>query len=274
MVKPPLSVRNDPQRLEQFFVLREGVPEGLLPSLVEWAVGQYTRRWDGRRVGDRESIARLERVLEQALSHDANSLISAFHGDHELLLDAIDNALTAGVDRRKAVELEIFLREARSVYAVGLDGSGDYELQHRQPPELTEVVQAATSGAGAAAHHLRQAWSNAFGREPDATAACDESVRAIEAAAKPVITPSDQRATLGKMIKAMSDAPHKWTTDSNASGDIGAVVAMMDLVWTGFKRHGDPTQSAAPSVETAQMLVQSAALLVHWFQAGHTRRAA
>ena len=274
MVKPPFSVRSDPRRLEQFFVLREGVPEGLLPSLVGWTAGQYTKRWDGLRLGDRESISRLERVLERTLPYDADGLISAFHGDPELLLDAIDNALAADVDGRQAVELETFLQEARSVYTVGLDGNGAYELQDRQPPELTEVAQAATSGSSSAAHHLRQAWSNAFGREPDATAACDESVRAIEAAAKPVVTPKDQQATLGKMIKAMRDAPHKWTTDSNASGDIGAVIAMMGLVWTGFRRHGDPSQPAAASVETAQMLVQSAALLVHWFRAGHIRRVA
>lgn len=272
MVKPPFSVRNDPRQIEQFFVLREGVPAGLLQSLVAWVIRHY--QYAQSSFTDHASIARLERVVERSLPYDSRRLISAFQEDEQLLLDAIDNALTASVDGNQAVELETYLREARSVYTVGRDAEGRYELQHRQPPELTAVVQTATSGAGSASHHLRQAWSNAFGREPDATAACDESVRAIEAAAKPVVTPSDQRATLGKMTKAMRDAPHKWTTDSNATGDIGAVIAMMDLVWTGFGRHGDPNLSAALSVETAQMLVQSAALLVHWFQVGHIRRVA
>lgn len=272
MVKPPLSIRSNPQQLEQFFVLREGVPDGLLPSLVEWTVRQFSDRWGGRAIANDASIARLERVLGRELPHDPAGLAFEFRADHGLLLDATDNALTTGIDRKQAVQLETYLREARSVYTVGLDGSGAYELQDRQPPELTQVVQAATSGPGSASHHLRQAWSNAFGREPDATAACDEAVRAIEAAAKPVVTPNDSLATLGKMIAAMRDSSQKWTTNSNASDDIGGVIAMMELVWKGYRRHGDPDQPAEASVEAAQMLVQSAALLVHWFQTGHIRR--
>lgn len=40
----------------------------------------------------------------------------------------------------------------------------------------------------------------------------------------------------------MHHAAHKWMTDSNASDDISAVIAMMDLVWKGYGRHGDPSQ--------------------------------
>ena len=274
MVKPPFSVRQDPERCEEFFVLRKGIPDGLRQSVMSWTHRRYMHHWRNAVTPDHEAIARLERVLDRELPHDCNLLTSWFSEDPQLLLDAIDNALTATANYQVADELEGFLADARSVYTVGVDEDGAYELQFRQPPELTASAERATSASTAASQHLRRAWSLAFEREPDPTAACDEAVRAIEAAAKPVVTPSDSLATLGKMIAAMRDAKHKWATDSSASDDIGAVIAMMDLIWKGYKRHGDPNQPAEASVETAQMLVQSAALLVHWFQAGHIRRVA
>ena len=271
MVKPPFSIRTDSERLKGFFVLREGVPDGLMPSLLDWAGQRY---WDDLWGVYEHRLRRLERRLGMSLSANTSSLSKIFHDYPELLLDAIDVVLTSDSGPQEAAALSEILAEARSVYTVGVDENGDYELQFRQPPELTETVRAATHGSSSAQHHLRQAWSSAFGREPEPTAACDEAVRAIEAAAKPVVTPNDSLATLGKMITALRDAPHKWTTDSNASDDLDAVVAMLELVWKGYRRHGDPSQAADASVDTAQMLVQTAALLVHWFQSGHIRQVA
>ncbi len=271
MVKPPLSVRNDPERHEAFFVLRAGVSPALLPSLLDWVQDQYIQsQYTGSVYID--ALRRLERRLDRTLPDTVHELVAAFRGSPTFLLDAIDVALTTSADSDEATELSGVLYEARSVYAVGVDESGDYELQFRQPPELTATVEAATGSSGSASRHLRQAWSNAFGREPEPTAACDEAVRAIEAVAAPVVSPKDQLPTLGKMIAAMRDAPHKWTTDSNASDNINAVIAMMDLVWKGYRRHGDPEQPAEATAATAQMLAQTAALLVHWFQSEHIRR--
>lgn len=272
MVKPPFSVRQDPDKLEAFCVLQEGLPDSLMPSLFVWISEQFFYSGKGGTYPRRNGIDRLERVLGEVLPHRRQELMSRLVQDHELLLNALDSALATRRYGTAVEELTTMLDEARSVYTVGVDENGEYELQFRQPIELTELVEAATSGTDSASHHLRQAWSLAFGREPEPTAACDEAVRAIEAAAKPVVTPSDSQATLGKMIPAMRDAPHKWTTDSNASDDIDTAIAMMDLVWRGYRRHGDPEEPAEATVETAQMLVQSAALLVHWFLSGHVRR--
>ena len=267
MTRPPFSVRHDPKQLEDFYVLRKGVPDGLLQSLLDWVEPHYCYRGWLRA----DDVGRLERITGMQLSRRASDLMYSFRTDHVLLINAVDLALAIEHDPEDAAGLSRMLAEARSEYTVGADENGDYELQFRQPVELTQMVEAATSDANSASHHLRQAWSQAFGREPEPTAACDEAVRAIEAAAKPVVTPNDSLATLGKMITAMRDAPNKWTTDSNASDDVNAVIAMMDLVWKGYRRHGNPSQPAEATVETAQMLVQSAALLVHWFQSGHIR---
>ena len=276
IVKPPLSVRDDAERLEAFSVLREGVPPGLLPSLLDWVRSHYTSGYEdylGIWIVDFDSVRRLERRTNRTLpdTHELNALLAEFQRSHALLLDAIDLALTTSADAVQAAELSEMLDDARSTYTVARDQDGDFELQFRQPPELTEAATAVMRRAGSAAHHLRRSWSLAFGLEPDPTAACDEAVRAIEAAAASVVTPKDKLPTLGKMITAMRAAPHKWTTDSNAADDVGAVIAMMNLVWKGYKRHGDPNQPAEASVETSQMLVHSAALLSHWFQSDCVR---
>ena len=165
------------------------------------------------------------------------------------------------------------LDEARSVYTVDRDGNGTLELQLRQPAELTAVVDAAAGGTSNASLHLREAWSRAFARVPDPAAACIEVTKAVEVAAKPVATPNDPRATLGKMIAAMNAKPTKWTTDSEANADVVSVIALMELVWTGCPRHGDNAQPATVTPQCAQMLVQAGAILVHWFLAGRIRAA-
>ena len=268
MVKPPWSVRNDHEQHEAFYVLRKGVPPALLPSLLDW-VGDHYMGWRDAHI---DSVRRLERRLDRTLPLNAYELNAEFRDSPTLLLDAIDVALMTSADSDEAAMLSEMLDEARSEYTVGIDDNGNNELQFCQPPELTTIAEAAMGGSGSASRHLRQAHSNAFGREPEPTAACDEAVRAIEAAAAAVVTPKDRLPTLGKMIAAMRDAPHKWTTDSNASNDINAVIAMMDLVWKGYRRHGDPEQPAEATVQAAQLLAQTASLLVHWFQSERIHR--
>lgn len=272
MVKPPLSVRSDPERHEAFLVLREGVPASLMPSLLDWVVDHYVDRWLTGSEIRIEPVRRLERRTDRTLPLTDHELMAMFGESPTLLLDAVDLALTDSADLDAATALSDMLHDARSAYTVGVDGDGNHELQLRQPPELTATAEAALSGTGSASRHLRRAWSLAFGREPEPTAACDEAVRAIEAVATAVVAPNDPLPTLGKMIAAMRDAAHKWTTDSNATDDISAVVAMLELVWMGYRRHGDPRQPAEATVQAAQMLTQTATLLVHWFQSGHIRR--
>ena len=250
---------------------------GLLPSLIGWVRRKYLHHWRNGVAPDLAAIGRLERVLGRELPHDCDQLTESFQQDHQLLLDAVDNALASDTGQKQGVELQEHLKqveqlkdyldEARSVYTVSVDEDGLHELQLRQPPELTAVAEKATEGTSVASQHLREAWSKAFARAPDPNSACIEVVKAIEVAAKPVITPADQKATLGKMIVAMRAAPSKWTTDSGAPTDIESVASLMELVWTGCPRHGDDAQPAAVTAEYSQMLVQAGALLVHWFLA-------
>lgn len=169
--------------------------------------------------------------------------------------------------------VKTFFDDARSVCDVFHVKDDEYEIGYRQPPEITELVENVTSDRSRASEHLRRAWSLGFSREAEPNAACIEAVKAIEAAAKSTIEPNNSRATLGTMIKAMENKPIKWQTDlgSPGSDDLKTIIGMMKMLWKGHQRHGNPDDPIEVSGERCEMVVHSAALLVHWFLSGRIR---
>lgn len=115
------------------------------------------------------------------------------------------------------------------------------------------------------------AWHDVYGREPTAGDAYREAVRAVEAAVKPIVTPSDPLATLGKMIKAIRDKPTKWAWEL---GEPTEVANMMGRLWTSqLDRHGtdDESHPLTVSLQQAEAAVHLAVTLVHWCQSGAFR---
>jgi hypothetical protein len=115
------------------------------------------------------------------------------------------------------------------------------------------------------------------GETPNPSSAYRNGVRAVEAAAIPVVLPADTTATLGKMIKAMRDAPSKW--EAALGGDrkdgVAAVVEMMDLLWKGqHDRHGfvEDDRPLEVSQEEAEFAVALAVTLVQLLTNGGVRR--
>lgn len=280
MVKPPFSKRQNPEELEAFHALQEGVPEGLLPSLRDWTVSKYTFRPTGRSfytqpVVSNEKLRLLERRTDRQIMPDYDrrdpiEFRDQLTADRMLLLDAADMALS-WVDRGAAAELESFLVDARSMYCVREDEHGNYELQNRHPEEMSALIDHETNQPGRAAQHLRGAWSKCFGRDPDTNEACMEAVKAIEVAGVSEVIPDDPAPTLGKMCAAIRLKPEKWETDSEFDGSVATVLALMDMVWKGHYRHGDETAPLEVSQEAAEMTVQTAVLLVSWFRTGRIR---
>ena len=266
--RPPWSQRQTAEDIEQFFVLREGVPEGLLGSLLGIVDAYYGGGSNGPAL-----VAHLARLTDRALS-EPDDLLYEVEDDHELLLDAVDHALryTDYDHFALATAVKSFLDDARSVYDITEAGGSRFELAWRQPPEMTELVEQATSERSRAAEHLRRAWSHAFAREPKPTEACLDAVKAVEAAARPTIEPNNSKATLGTMIKAVEQKPQKWTTSCPAdAGSVETVAAMMRMIWKAHLRHGNPNEPLDVSAETCEMLVHTAAVLVHWFTTGRIR---
>ena len=279
MVKPLFSERTDPEKRERLDSFHEGVPDFLFPSLLSWTLAHFQRNLSGMRSTDQQMILRLERrarrAVPQAAKTDLQALAREFRDDDNLHLDAIDLALSQknyyNFGSQNPEELEGILKEAGSAYRVGTDEDGNFELQYRQPEEMAEFLDADADQPDRATEHLRRAWSKCFRRDPEPNDACSEAVKAIEVAAKPVVTPNDPMATLGKMAQALRDKPEKWETDSEFDGSVETVLAMMDMVWKGHYRHGNESAPIDVSQEAAEMTVQTAVLLVSWFRSGRIR---
>jgi hypothetical protein len=281
-VSPPrvLSFRRDSGAYRHFGHAQGaggGRSQGLAETLLDFLLAQfYIADYVGRPTANLEVHRHFARTHDVHLPASMSETWGLLANDPELLLDAVDFVLgrTDYTYRNEDVILDLrrHLSEARSVYTVGQNAEGEWELQDRQPAELTDVVGKAASGGDRAATHLQDAWSKGFGRDPDHRAASRAAVDAIEAAAKPIVSPSNERATLGTMIRDMKAKPEKWITDSAADGDIVGVIGMMELVWTGHFRHGNEEEPIDPGSGGTEMILDVAAVLVHWFRSGRIRR--
>lgn len=281
----PLRVRSGGH--DQYLSPHEGVPPWLMTSLLSWI--ERTLRLTGDDEQQvRRYVERMERtlrrwvLLESAFSHDAVSdvMIHA-KSDAECVLDVIDYILDNPPPEHGAWEsvgphpdaifedLESILREAGSIWTIR--GGGEHVvLVKRTTPGLAQAATRAMTGTDPASQLLAQAWRDAFGRSPDPEDAYATAIKAVEAAAKPTVLPSDEKATLSKMAKAMLQAPSKWTVRLDPDNDEGVrtVAALLRLLMRGHEgRHGSES-TATVDQRRAEAAVETAVVLVQWFRDG------
>ena len=108
-VKPPLSVRQNPDMQESYFALRKGIPDSLLPSLLSWSLEHYTQWVMGVTLVNQDRLNRLERIIElkvlpDGYRDDADGLRQILTANHTLHMQAIDIALR-WADNENATEL-------------------------------------------------------------------------------------------------------------------------------------------------------------------------
>lgn len=73
------------------------------------------------------------------------------------------------------------------------------------PLGVQETADHIMEPAGDAGRRLSEAWHAAFGVNPDPSKAYGLAIKAVEDAAKPVVSPNDGKVTLGKMIGVIRD---------------------------------------------------------------------
>ncbi len=203
------------------------------------------------------------------------SLVELTLENEQFHLDLIDMLLEFSNGLNRA-ELRTLLSDGGSVWTVSQDEP--WQLERRVSPELAEVRSLAQAGDDPAATHIRNAWGAAFGRAPDGSAAYRSAVAAVEAALKPLVSPNDATATLGKMIGEMKANPgpyqvllHRTSPPGNSDDPVGAVRGMLELLWhSQTDRHGTDDRAVPPSVsiEEARAAVALATLVVHWVKSG------
>lgn len=193
------------------------------------------------------------------------------------LLDVVDAVLHQAGGRRTfsasgvAVEsaLERLLAMGGSAWRVGDSG---LDLQRRVSDEARRAFDDAVASAKGAASgvHLIEAWRVAYGRNPDATKAYSEAVKAVEVAAIPTVTPNDKTATLGKVIGELGSRPAAFGLA--IEGDVLVIRDLLRLLWEGqTDRHGQPSPRPV-SLAAAQAAIQLAVCAVWWFEQGAIRR--
>ncbi|MGP3636842.1 hypothetical protein ACTU45_26385 [Streptomyces sp. 24-1644] len=288
----PFSARRSEVGHQEFVRLSDGVPAWLKESLWRWLSGRMHRTYATQSNGrlypspDPAKIRKAERVLRisskwsgdgtdhadrvSGLSH----FRAALYVNPDAFLGAVDLALSnLKPGSPECEDLETTLEEGASAWRVGLV-AGKPGLVER----IDATVQLAAEATGAldarAGRLLADAWSHAFSMHRDPSSAYRYAVRAVEAAAAPVISPKDTLPTLGKMISAFRDKPEKWNFSfkvDSATDPKKVLLGMMQILWTNeYTRHVDP-DVAAPlhvSQDEAESAVVLALSLVNWFASG------
>lgn len=201
-----------------------------------------------------------------------SSLFERMFEDRVFALDVVDLLLRTCSRDYEITGLQRHLAVGGSVWEIRpVPQASGYQLVTRTLGPVTDQIAEIQSESERAGAHLASAWAALMGRNPEPSTAYREAIKAVEVVAKPVLTPNDTLATLGKMLRALDDAPHKWRTRLDHSSP-EQVAAMMRLLWKGqTDRHGTDDEDAPLSVslDEADAAVHLAVTLVRFFAAGH-----
>jgi hypothetical protein len=191
-----------------------------------------------------------------------NQIVQRVRRDEELFLDVLDATLwVRGSDQRVWRTLENLLAEGGSAWCVAADHRS---LERRVDDTVAQAAQTVISMPNqSAGEHLGTAWKAAYGLHPDATKAYSEAIKAVEAAAAPVVSPSNAKATLGTIIGDLKQARGKWELailgPDRAPRDIASLLGMLELLWQGQSdRHGGVAPTVPIPSEAAPMAVHLA----------------
>lgn len=274
----PLSVRRaGGDAAVEYEALHEGVPPWLKQSLRAWV----TSRLQPKGYWSTDRLQRLERVLRRPLAWDrdpGDALLVDLEEDDDLFLEVVDYLLrdlrwSADKSNYELVSILMMLQEAGSAWEVASRGHG-YALERRVLEGVAASARKAFEAKGPG-DHLRRAWAAAYGRDPDPSMAYSQAVKAVEAAAQPIVSPDDAKATLGKMVVALRDKPEKWDVVLAARPDFDRVTVvrlMAELLWQGqTDRHGMANPRPVTQ-DQAEAAVHLAVVMVQWFTAGSIRR--
>lgn len=261
----------------RYRVLVDGVPDRLREPLIAWFRHILARR-DGSL--DTSRTRHLEMVTEVRVGvredayirwQDYTKLLRSMAP--ESLLRVVDAALSAGWYGTSTGDLNETLRLCRSKWMVGTRSSKP-SLVSREPEGVQDVVEATIASAGTAGRILARAWGKVHALEPDDPGAYADAVRAVEAAARGLVEPHNDEATLGSMASVMRNQKD-WRLplrEHQHAPTADMLVAMMRSLYRGqADRHGRDEYRDVTHEETRAGVVL-AATLVSWFASGAVQR--
>lgn len=291
----PFYARETEAGASAFDSLFPGVPAWMRESLWTWLSERLSHLkgspsrggayWDP----DPELIREIERVCRVDSGWDGSaesfssrrdglrSLRAALYKDDTAFLTAVDFQLSQCVIAEVIQELERLLGDSSSKWRVGQIDS-HFALVERVDKTVQQVAERTASSTGRSGRLLAEAWQHAFSMQRNPSSAYRCAVRAVEAAAAPIFTPTDPQPSLGKMSAALRDGMTKWrfafTVDSKVNPK-EVLLGMMQLLWTNdYARHidADPDVPLNVSQQEAESAVILALTLINWFTSGAVAR--
>jgi hypothetical protein len=187
------------------------------------------------------------------------------------MLDAVDAVLHfKGYMSKEALhlqDLDKILELGGSVWQV--DSNGGSLVRRLDAPTAAAYAEASLP-EDVASRELRDAWSSAYGRNPNASDAWDHSIKALEAILIPIVVPGKEKATLGDVVGVLASQASPWRLGWHGhdnSLSIMPLVSMLRLIWPNPDRHGSQC-SRLPSLVEARAVVHLAVAVVQWARSG------
>lgn len=231
----PLSRRDDPTYDEPW----EGLPDHLLEPVQSWiATVVSPSGWPNPEL---LRLIQLRLRMSPPLEWGSDSrwtrtsLLGRIEDDPDLGLNTCDLLLGIKASSGYRARLATVLLAGGSVWQLADPPEAPTRLVRRAPGPVADALADVRTVSERAHDHLRLAWVALMGRAPDPSGAYREAVRAVEAAAAPVVLPKDPSATLGKVIRALRAKPEKWEVILER-GTVEQVAGMTEALWKGQSR--------------------------------------
>lgn len=164
--------------------------------------------------------------------------------------------------------LESVLAEGRSMYQV-VPRERSYRLAPRLPEGVQQAGERVAQTSETAGILLRKAWNKVYDLTPDDSGAYSAAVKAVEAAAFPVLGIAKELATVSDAIRAIEKRDANWRLPFKRehteypSKDV--LLGMLKSLYRGQRdRHGSAAYEDV-SHEEAEAAVLLAVTLVGWF---------
>ncbi len=285
----------------------EGIPRWVASSVMTflWPCirnqGLVNRSYYGGSGSDdqnRDFLQEAERNLRMPLdwsngpSSAEHSMLRAMEAEKTKFVAVIDFALKnieLGYNTFDLVvaaqALDRALTEAGSVWTVAGSAQRGYSLRRRVTEAGDALARQVQTPPGNASSELGSAHEAAFGREPRPGAAYSHAVKAVEAAAIPVVSPNNQRATLGTLVADMRQKPARFSAilarparrigpSQESLAPVEVTLALMDQLWQNQTDRHSPGDTEPPTAVTqaqAEWAVHTACLLVQIFRSNWVR---
>ncbi|GGF13014.1 hypothetical protein GCM10007298_06180 [Williamsia phyllosphaerae] len=183
-------------------------------------------------------------------------------------LDLVDGALQVWASKSRAQSLSRVLAAGGSIWTVADDG---LSLELAVSDQVQATFVSASSQSDEASIELREAWSNAFGRNGDPSDAWGHAIKALEDLLIPVVVPQQTKPTLGHVVGQLRRQGLSWEfvlPGKDGNYDVDPLVGMLELVWPNHDRHGGSGDKQRPSQQEARAVTTLAATILQWHREG------